>query len=115
MDAHHRHIRMYRRADGVVPFLQWFNGLRDERGQQKILARIDRAKLGNFGDHRSVGEGVGELKIAFGPGYRVYFGREGDEVVILLIGGAKDSQNEDIRQAKAYWADYRERRAHGDR
>ena len=62
------------RYDSVYPFTRWYKNLRDARGQQKILARINRMKLGNLGDHRSVGEGAIDLRIAFGPGYRIYFG-----------------------------------------
>jgi putative addiction module killer protein len=70
---------------------------------------ITRVRLGNFGDARTVGDGVHELRIHTGPGYRVYFGREGDAVVILLCGGDKGPQNRDIERAKDYWRDYRSR------
>jgi putative addiction module killer protein len=70
-----------------------------------VLARIKRVENGNFGDCESVGEGVSELKVDFGPGYRVYFGQDGDEVV-LLYGGTKKTQAQDINTAKEYWRDY---------
>ena len=66
-------------------------------------------RLGNLGDYRSVGEGVNELRIFYGPGYRVYFGLEDNRVVLLLAGGTKDTQPRDIATAKSYWADYRSR------
>lgn len=80
-------------------FDAWFSGLRDVRARVRIQARIDRAELGNFGDCEPVGEGVSEMRIHFGPGYRVYFARRGLEVVILLAGGDKASQSRDIKRA----------------
>ena len=80
-------------------FDEWFVGLRDIRAKVRIQARIDRAGLGNFGDSEPVGEGVSEMRIHFGPGYRVYFAQRGLEVVILLAGGDKSSQPRDIKRA----------------
>jgi putative addiction module killer protein len=70
------------------------------------MVRLGRVELGNFGEHRGVGEGVFELVIDVGPGYRVYFGKDGKQLVILLIGGTKGSQAADIETAKKYWRDY---------
>jgi len=64
-------------------------------------------RLGNFGDCKSLGDGVFELRMTFGPGYRVYFGREGEQVIVLLCGGDKSTQDKDIGRAKAAWTDYR--------
>ena len=80
-------------------FADWFSGLRDIRAKVRIQARIDRAGLGNFGDCAPVGEGVSEMRIHYGPGYRVYFAQRGFEVVILLAGGDKSSQPKDIKRA----------------
>lgn len=80
-------------------FTAWFDDLRDERARARINVRIRRLSLGNFGDVKAVGEGVGELRIDYGPGYRVYFLRRGAELVILLCGGDKGSQKRDIRDA----------------
>ena len=82
------------------PFAEWFGALRDERARARIDARIRRLSLGNPGDVKPVGEGVSEMRIDYGPGYRVYFRQQGDEIVILLCGGDKRSQERDIRLAK---------------
>ncbi|MBM3654316.1 MAG: type II toxin-antitoxin system RelE/ParE family toxin [Alphaproteobacteria bacterium] len=86
-------------------FENWLTGLRDQRGKAKIVARIDRLALGNPGDVAPVGEGVSELRIHFGPGYRVYFVRREKTVVVLLCGGDKGSQERDIAQAKSLAAE----------
>ena len=81
-------------------FANWFDSLRDRRAKARIQARIDRLALGHFGDVVPVGEGVSELRIFYGPGYRVYFVRRGSIVVILLSGGDKNTQDSDIVKAK---------------
>lgn len=82
-------------------FATWLNGLRDRQGRAKIMARIDRLEEGNPGKTRSVGAGVVEMKIDFGPGYRVYFIQRGEVVIVLLCGGDKSGQEKDIKRAKA--------------
>jgi len=81
-------------------FRKWWTALRDERARGVIFARIDRLAFGHAGDVQPVGEGVSELRIHYGPGYRVYFQRRGDTVIILLCGGDKGTQTRDIRTAK---------------
>ena len=81
-------------------FTRWFNGLQDRRAKARIQARIDRLEMGHFGDVAPVGEGVSELRIFYGPGYRVYLLQRGSVVVILLSGGDKSTQNRDITRAK---------------
>ncbi len=81
-------------------FTKWFDGLKDRRAKARIQARIDRVEMGNFGDMAPVGEGVSELRIFYGSGYRVYFIQRGLVVVILLSGGDKSSQTSDIARAK---------------
>jgi putative addiction module killer protein len=102
-------VREYLTADGHSPFNEWLQGLRDLKARARIRTRLDRVSLGNLGDHASVGEGVFELRFFFGPGYRVYYGLEGDTKMVLLGGGTKDTQKRDIRIAKVYWNDYRKR------
>ncbi|ULH12440.1 type II toxin-antitoxin system RelE/ParE family toxin [Serratia marcescens] len=80
-------------------FDSWFTGLRDRQAQKRIQTRIDRAEGGNFGDCEPVGEGVSEMRIHYGPGYRVYFVQQGMEIVILLAGGDKSTQSKDIKAA----------------
>jgi len=82
-------------------FTTWLDGLSDLMGRARILARIERLRGGNFGDSKSLGDGIGELRIFSGPGYRVYFTKVGTEIVILLAGGDKKSQARDIPKAKA--------------
>ena len=77
----------------------WFEELKDTKGRFRIQARIDRAELGNFGDCEPVGEGVSEMRIHFGPGYRVYFAQRGSLIVLLLVGGDKSTQAKDIKTA----------------
>ena len=81
-------------------FEQWLGNLRDAKGKARILSRLDSAALGNFGDCQSVGEGVSEMRIHFGPGYRVYFTRRGTFIYVLLIGGNKSTQRRDIKRAQ---------------
>jgi putative addiction module killer protein len=100
-------VLIYSRSDGSEPFTDWLRGLRDGTARNRIRQRIARLRLGNFGDARSLGDGLFELRIHLGPGYRVYFGREGDRIVILLCGGDKGSQNRDIERATRYWQDQR--------
>ena len=85
----------------TAEFIDWLTALRDVQALARIAKRIDRIAQGNFGDAKSVGDGVSELRFTFGPGYRVYYTRRGDVVVILLCGGDKGSQERDIERAKA--------------
>lgn len=82
-------------------FSTWLAGLRDDRARARILQRIDRAKVGNLGDVGPVGDGVSEMRIFYGPGYRVYFIQRGSALIILLCGGDKSTQPADIEEAKA--------------
>ena len=106
-------IDYYVTEQGGKPFKDWLEGLRDVQGRARIRVRLDRVRLGNLGDHRSVGAGVQELRIDYGPGYRVYFGTEGQRVVLLLPGGDKSSQPRDIARAREFWQDHQRRSADG--
>jgi len=102
-------ISYYLTERGGKPFKEWLDGVKDIAARQKVRIRLDRVRLGNLGKNRSVGEGVYELKIHYGPGYRVYYGLKQKTVVLLLLGGDKSSQKKDIAQAKVYWQDYKRR------
>lgn len=102
-----RTLVIYEKSNGKSPFSEWLLNLKDIKARAVIRARLNRIQLGNFGDCKSVGDGVFELRIAFGPGYRVYFGRDGEQIVVLLCGGDKRSQTKDISQAKTFWKEYK--------
>jgi putative addiction module killer protein len=105
-------LKLFRLQTGSMPFVKWFSELRDIKAKQKIIARLARVRTGNLGQTQAVGEGVQELKIDYGRGDRVYFGQAGNEIIILLCGGDKRAQNEDIKRAKAYWAEYKKEKSH---
>ena len=111
MEGTPKSLMLYHVPDGRAPFQEWFESLRDEKGKGIINARLGRVRVGNLGDCKSVGEGVLELRVNFGSGYRVYLGQDGQTLVILLSGGDKKSQRKDIQNALEYWADYRRRRS----
>jgi putative addiction module killer protein len=102
-------LRRYQLSDERVPVSEWLRGLRDSRARAQIEVRLRRVSNGNFGDAKPVGEGVSELRIDAGGGYRVYYGKHGQTLVILLCGGDKGSQQSDITLARAYWADWKRR------
>jgi putative addiction module killer protein len=95
-----REIVVLETPEGKTPFLEWFNSLKDKSYQRAIDARLARIEDGNFGDHKSVGEGVFELRIPRGPGLRVYYGLDGSEIVVLIGGGDKSTQKKDIKRAQ---------------
>ncbi|WP_455378076.1 type II toxin-antitoxin system RelE/ParE family toxin [Petrachloros mirabilis] len=109
MDAIRKELRIYVTEDGREPFSEWIASLRNIKAHAKIRVRLDQVRLGNLGDCRGVGEGVQELRLDYGPGYRVYFGQEGATIVLLLCGGDKNTQSNDIDTAKQYWNEYRRR------
>jgi putative addiction module killer protein len=100
-------IRKLCLADGVVPFDRWLAKLTDARAKARILVQLDRLRVGLPGDWKAVGAGVFELRIREGKGYRVYFAREGANVVVLLCAGEKSTQRHDIERAKSYWREVR--------
>jgi putative addiction module killer protein len=110
MEVQEQTLLMYIRSDGRSPYRDWRDSLLDIKTQAVVAERLDRVQRGLFGDCKSVGGGVLELRIDFGPGYRVYLGRDGNAVVILLSGGTKGSQKKDIHMAQSYWEDYSRRK-----
>jgi putative addiction module killer protein len=100
-------IRYYVAAGGEQPFADWFADM-EPVARAKVTRAIARLEQGNLSNVKSVGEGVLECRIDFGPGYRVYFGRDGEALVILLTGGTKKRQQRDIDSARAYWRDYKQ-------
>lgn len=101
----------YQDATGKVPYTEWIKRLRkkDPRAAAKIDIRIDRAESGNFGDHKFELDGVWELRIDYGPGYRVYYALDGERIILLLVGGDKSTQASDLMKAVKFWRDYQER------
>jgi len=102
-------LRRYLNTSGRDVFGEWLSKLRDVRTRAKIVARIDRLSAGNLGDCKALRGGLFELRIDWGPGYRVYYALAGKECVLLLCGGDKRKQSSDIKRALAYLKDYRER------
>lgn len=99
-------VIVYHDQSGSEPFSDWLNRLRDPITRRRILKRLMRLEHGHYGDFKQIGSGVNELRFFFGAGYRVYFGEDGNTIVVLLCGGDKDSQSRDIRRARAYWQEY---------
>ncbi len=102
-----RKLQIYQHPNGRVPFTEWLES-RDQKTQDRIQERLTRLAGGNFGDWKSVGEGIFENRFHFGAGYRIYFGIVGNTIVLLLCGGDKSSQMRDIERAKTYWQNYKE-------
>lgn len=107
-DTQPREIEFYTTQNGRTPFTEWFESLRDERIRGRIEARLMSLESGNFGDYKSVGEGVFELRLHIEKGYRIYFALVDNMIVLLLCGGDKSSQQRDIERAKTYWRDFKE-------
>ena len=105
-------VREYLTADGKSPFRVWLNSL-TVAVRARIQARVLRFEMGNLGDHKSVGSGVWEARVMFGPGYRIYFGKDGDSIIVLLLGGDKGPQAKDISRAQGFWGDYLKGKRHG--
>jgi putative addiction module killer protein len=102
-------VREYLDRSGRSPFAEWFDGLHAQAAA-KVVSAMTRMELGNFSNAKGVGSGVYEYKLDFGPGYRIYFGKDGEILVILLGGGTKRRQQKDIDSAIARWQDYKRRK-----
>ncbi len=96
-------INEYLTEEGKAPYSSWLSSLRDIKGRAAVISHVDRMELGYFGDSKPVGNGVMGLRIQTGPGYRVYYARDGKQVYLLLCGGDKSSQKRDIKKAQSYW------------
>jgi putative addiction module killer protein len=105
---HPRQLQFYRTPNGREPFAEWYDTIQDRSARNRIQKRLDRLENGNFGDCKSVGKGVFELRFHFGLGYRIYFGELNNTIILLLCGGDKSSQAADIARAKDYWLQYME-------
>jgi putative addiction module killer protein len=103
-----KEVVAFRAPEGQVPFEEWLDDLDDKRAVARILARLARVRQGNLVDCKPVGEGVSELRVDCGPGYRVYFGQNGRTLVVLLCGGDKRSQDRDVRLAKQFWQEFKQ-------
>ena len=99
-------LLIYQTESGKTPFKEWLHSVRDRIFVARINARLARIEQGNFGDTKSVGQQVMELRLSFGSGFRIYFGLDGETLVVLLAGGDKASQSRDIELAHEYWKDY---------
>ena len=102
-------VRQYINQSGRNPFERWFDKLNDDT-QARIIVSLDRLERGNSSVAKSIGSGVNELRLDFGPGYRIYFGKDGERLVILLGGGTKRRQQADIAAAHALWQEYKQRK-----
>jgi len=108
MGNKNKNLRNYITLSGKNPFSEWLSKL-DPSTRVRVRRRLDRVELGNFGDHEPVGEGVYELRLFFGPGYRIYYAEYDDTIVILFCAGHKGTQVKDIKLAKSYWRELKER------
>ncbi|HQW57373.1 MAG TPA: type II toxin-antitoxin system RelE/ParE family toxin [Gammaproteobacteria bacterium] len=103
-----KQIKLYATKGGQKPFVEWIESL-DSVVRYRVKERLDRISLGNMGDHKYLSDGISELRLDFGCGYRIYFAEEGKTVILLLSGGNKSSQKKDIKRAIDYWKDYQSR------
>ncbi|MCZ6676548.1 MAG: type II toxin-antitoxin system RelE/ParE family toxin [Candidatus Poribacteria bacterium] len=103
-------VEIYQHPNGDEPFIDWLSSIRDKRTTARIRSRLRRVEeTGNLGNYRSVGEGVFELRLQFGAGYRIYFGWIREDTLLLLFAGDKDSQSRDVQREKTYWREYNSR------
>lgn len=109
MTNHKFELLEYITEAGASPFHDWLNSLKDRSARARIRVRLNRIRLGNLGDCKPVGKGVSELRVDYGPGYRVYFGKTDTTIVLLLCGGSKQTQPQDIRLAHEFWAEFQRR------
>lgn len=104
-----KEIKIYKAANDKTPFYDWLHELKDKTIRARIYRQIDRMSLGNYGDFKSVGEGVLEIRLHFGAGYRIYFTEIDNQLLLLLAGGDKSTQIKDIKLAQQYWHEFKSR------
>ncbi len=104
-----KELRTYQTKTGKKPFIDWLESLKDTIGRAQITNRLNRVALGYYGDCEPIGGGVYELRIHYGPGYRVYFSEQEKTIILLLVGGTKRTQKSDIKKAKQFWFEFREK------
>ena len=105
-----RSVEYYKTLSGKESAREWLSSIKDTLTQAILYKRIRQAGLGQFGRTRNVGNSVWELKIDYGPGYRVYYGIDGDELILILMGGSKKTQSADIKKAQSSWLEWKERK-----
>lgn len=101
-----KQIEIYVTRNGKKPFIVWLESLKDLNLRSRVKEKLDRVSLGNMGDYKYLAEGISEFRLDFGPGYRIYFGENSKNFVLLLCGGNKTTQKKDIKRAITYWKDY---------
>ena len=106
MSDNHYDILIFSTANKKEPFLNWLNKFNRDI-KKRIITRLNRLILGNLGDYKAIDNNIFELKLSFNGGYRIYFGKDGNKLIILLCGGDKKTQKQDIKKAKKYWSEYR--------
>lgn len=99
-------IEYYITSEGKIPFNEWYESLKDKRARQEVARRLNRAIEGNYGDHKTIVENLYEMKITYGPAYRIYYTEKERKIIVLLCGGDKSTQSKDIERAKEYLKDY---------
>ncbi|MCP3679266.1 MAG: type II toxin-antitoxin system RelE/ParE family toxin [Gammaproteobacteria bacterium] len=107
--SHTKTLKIYIDTEGKCPLTAWLEGLKDKSVRYRIKARLDRLADGNMGDCKYISNGVSELRFSFGAGYRIYYGEQNSQIVLLLCGGNKSTQKKDIKRAIEYWQSYLER------
>lgn len=102
-----KRVVIYANKTGKEPFTEWLNGLKNDNHRRCILMRLRRIELGNFGDSKHIQGGVYEFRLFIGPGFRIYYGKDGETTIVLLCGGNKSSQTREIKTALIYWQEYK--------
>ncbi|NBV06890.1 MAG: type II toxin-antitoxin system RelE/ParE family toxin [Proteobacteria bacterium] len=101
-----RSISYYKSRNNKMPFMDWISNL-DPSTKEVVYERIEKVKVGYFGDYKNLGDGVFELRINFGSGYRIYYAVNGKDIILLLCAGNKDTQSRDVKKAKFFWEEYK--------